>query len=296
MYEKNRHGAGIWYALGAYGWWGVVPPVYFKSLSHVSAFEILAHRIVWSTPLLLIWLASRRQLRPLARLPRQSNVAPRLLLSTVLIAINWFVYVHAVTTDQIVQGSLGYFINPLVNVVLGVVVLKESLRPGQWLAVTLAALGVAMLTWSKGQLPWIALTLAASFGTYGLVRKRMPIDGTLALAAEFSILTPICLVGLLVAPWMVPEGVSHDARTFLLLSAGSIVTVLPLIWFGHAAKQLPLSTLGFIQYLAPSLQFLIGVLWNREPVQPLEWSGFVMIWTALAIYSTEEVRSGRSTR
>jgi chloramphenicol-sensitive protein RarD len=275
-------------ALAAFGWWGVVPAVYFKALATIPALDILAFRIVWSLPLLALLLAATRQLPQLTAVLHSRRFCTLLLLTTTLISINWFVYIYGVVHEQIVQTSLGYFINPLVNVVLGLLIFRERLRVPQWTAVAHAALGVVLLTFAGGEFPWIALTLAVSFGCYGMVRKLLPLDSTVCLAVEVLLLVPASLGYL---AWLFASGqgalVGGDWWINSLLALGGFITVAPLIFFGQAARNLPLSTLGLIQYLSPTGQFLLGVLVYEEPLTAVKVWSFVFIWIGLIIYSAD---------
>lgn len=280
---------GVLYAAGAYFLWGVFP-LYFKLLEHVASTEVLAHRIVWSLVVVLALLAVKGTwswIRPLARQPR---VLGRFLLSALLIALNWGLYIWAVTSGHVVESSLGYFINPLVNVLFGAALLGERLRPVQWLAVGIAALGVAWLTWSAGTPPWIALVLAFSFASYGLLRKTAPLGSLEGLALETALLFPVAAAWLGWLAWQHQAAyTSGDALTLLLLVAAGPVTALPLLLFAAGARRIAFSTLGLLQYIGPTLQFAIGVWLFHEPFDTARAVGFSLIWTALAIFSVESL-------
>lgn len=291
---------GVGYALFAFGTWGLVP-LYFALLSAVPALEVVLHRALGSLLFLLLvlaWMGRWGWLKDVVRAPRQLAM---LALSATLIAANWGVYVHAVQTGQVLQSSLGYFINPLVNVALGVLVLRERLRPAQWLAVAVAVAGVGWLTWDAGEPPWIALALAGLFGVYGLVRKTAPLGALEGLTAETMLLAPVALAALLwLGSGLGPGGwtwglgsVSLDAATWGWLALSGPLTALPLLAFAAAARRLTLATLGVIQYLSPSMQFVLGLTVFGEAFDAGRAVGFALIWVALAIYSAEAVWSAR---
>jgi chloramphenicol-sensitive protein RarD len=285
--------SGLLYGLACYGLWGVVP-LYFWALGQVPPAEVLAHRIVWCSLVMALILTRLRRWDAVARCLRERRTLLLLSGSTLLIAANWFVYVYGVYTHRTIQTSLGYFINPLVNILLGMVFFRERLRRGQWLAVALAALGLALLVRAMGELPWIALALAFSFGGYGLLRKMAPVDGLVGLSVEtFLLIVPSA--GWLIYLAATGSGVfaQGDWRTDGLLMLSGVVTAAPLICFGQAARRLPLSTLGFLQYLAPSLQFVVALLVFREHCPPEQFLSFGLIWTALAVITLESVLARR---
>ncbi len=283
---------GIWYAVGAYLLWGLFP-VYWKLLVHVPATQLIGHRIVWSfaTLAVIILLSARRPADTVAwswQLLRIYGVA------AVLITINWFTYVWAVNSGFVVETSLGYFINPLVSVALGVVVLREQLRPIQWIAIALAASGVVYLTVVYGALPRIALVLAFSFGTYGLVKKTAPLGSVRGLALETAILLPIAIAYLFRAEHIGQGALFHDGwRSDVLLAGTGLVTTVPLLLFASAAQRIPLSTMGVLQYIAPTMQLLLGVLVYREPFTSVQLVGFSMVWAALLIMAGEGLLTRR---
>ncbi len=286
---------GIAYASAAYLLWGVLP-IYFKALQAVAPLEILGHRIVWSLGVCAVLLLALRRLRWLADLRRQPRVLAWFAASSVLVAVNWFVYIWAVSVDRVVDASLGYFINPLFNVLLGAAFLNERLRGTQWAAVGLAAAGVAWLTWQAGAVPWIGLVLALSFGFYGLLRKTAALGPIEGLTLETVLLTPVAAAYLL---WLVQSGQSQfvdgDTATRLLLVASGPVTAVPLLLFAAGARLIPLSTLGLLQYLGPTLQLLIGVWLYGEPFAERA-PGYAMIWIALALFSVEGIVRGWRAR
>jgi len=287
---------GLLYALAAFGFWGLVA-VYFKALQHVPAMEVLAHRVFWSVPVtgILLW-AGHGWARLRASL-RSGKVLLTLLLSASLVLVNWFVFIYAIQTGRVVEASLGYYINPLVNVLLGTLFLRERLRRTQAAAVALAALGTLNLLIFQGTLPWIALVLAFSFGFYGLLRKTVAIEPVDGLFVETVLMAPLAL-GYLVFLGIRTEicfGLVDGATTALLGAAGA-VTAFPLVWFTHAARRLELSTLGLIQYLAPTLQFFLGVFAYGEPFGWAHLVTFSCIWGGVGIFAAETWVSSRSKK
>ena len=294
--EARRARVGVTYGLGAYIWWGAVP-VYFKAVAHVNAFEVLAHRVIWSVVLLGVLMRIYGSLRYAVEAVRHRGTLLTLLGTTVLIAINWFVFIWAVANDQLREASLGYFINPLVNVLLGFIVLRERLRAWQWVAVALAAAGVAYRTTMVGTVPVVALVLAGTFASYGLFRKMARVDALSGLMVETALLWPAALVYLI---WLGMDGTlafgNISWQTSVLLSMGGIITAVPLLWFTNAARRLRLSTLGFLQYIAPTMQFLLAVLLYGEAFESAHAIGFGLIWIGLAVYSCESVVAARRKR
>jgi chloramphenicol-sensitive protein RarD len=284
---------GLLYGFAAYASWGFMP-VYIKAVRAVPVLEVLSHRIVWAFLLLLVIVWRRSELadlRAALRLPRTLAV---LAASTTAIAVNWLVYIWAVTTEHVLDSSLGYFINPLVNVLFGVAILHERLDRTVRVAVAIAGAGVLWLAIQGGQVPWIALTLATSFGSYGLLRKLAPVGALVGLTIETALLAPLAGGYLL---WAAASGRAaifsgSPSQDALLLLAGP-VTAIPLLFFAGAARRLPLSTLGFLQYLSPTLQFLLAVLVYREPLDGPRLVAFALIWTALAIFAVHTGRAGR---
>jgi chloramphenicol-sensitive protein RarD len=278
---------GILYAATAYVLWGLFP-IYFKALQNVSSVQILWHRVVWAFVLLLIVLAARRQWSWIRSVSRQPKILAGFAASAVLLSLNWYLYIWSVNNDHVVDASLGYFMNPLVNVLLGFILLHERLRPMQWTAVALAAVGVMWLTLQAGHPPWIGLGLALSFGFYGLLRKTAALGALEGLALETFLLFPVALGYL---AWLS----LHDESAFthatlnskcLLIAAGPI-TAVPLLLFAAGARRIPMSTLGLLQYLAPSLQLLLGVWLYDEPFGGPRLIGYAVIWSALALYSLD---------
>lgn len=292
----SRTRTGLAYAIAAFLWWGL-SPIYWKLLDHVSASELLAHRVVWLCALLAVLLAARGRLAELVAAVRSRRVMLTLLVTTGLIAVNWFTFIWAVNSERTLEASLGYFINPLVSVLLGLVVLRERLSRAQGLALGLAAAGVALLTARVGQVPWAALTLAFSFGFYGLLRKTVDAGPTVGLLVETLLLSPLALVYLirLQASGGGAFGTISPATDGLIAVSG-VVTALPLLWFTHGARRLPLSTIGFLQYLAPTVQFLLAVFAFREPFTPAHLAAFGLIWAALAVFSVDARERYRASR
>jgi len=292
----QRHRAGLFFGLGAYLLWGVLP-LYFKALAHVSPGEILGHRIIWSLLFLGALVTIFRRWTAIRAALANRRVLLTLLATSVLIAVNWLVFIIAVVTGHVLEGSLGYYLNPLVNILMGVVLLGERLTRPQIAAALLAAAGVAVLAAGAGGGLWISLTLAASFATYGYLRKVAPVDALEGLSIETMLLIPFALGWLI---WLQVQGTSGfgswSLTTDTLLVLGGAITAIPLLLFTAAAKRLPLSTLGFLQYIAPSLQFLGAVLLFGEVLTPAHIICFAAIWTALAIFTIDGWRRSVARR
>ena len=278
---------GMLYALGAYLAWGFLP-VFWKAVHLATPLEILAHRVVWSLLFLLAVLTVLRQWRWLGRVATDRRILLTFALTSLVLSINWLTYIWAVNAGHVVESSLGYFINPLVNVVLGVVVLHERLRWGQWAAVCLAATGVIYLTISLGTLPWIALTLAFSFGIYALMRKTASLNSLEGLTLEtlFMIIPAVGYLLYLEATGRGTFGHVSPTLTILLFATG-VVTAVPLLLFAAGARRIPLSLVGLLQYATPTIQLMLGVFLYHEPFSVSKLVGFVLIWLALLIYSGE---------
>jgi len=278
---------GILYATLAYVAWGIFP-VYFHQVAAVPAWEVVMHRTLWSMVFVTAVLVARKQLAWVAALRHQPRVVAAFLLSALLLSTNWLIYVWAVHNHHVVDASLGYFILPLVNVAMGYVFLRERPRPGQWMALAVAASGVVWLTVQTGHLPWIALALACTFGFYGLLRKTAVLGALEGLALETALLAPLA-VGFLA--WWTWTGqavwVTADAATLGWLVAAGPITAVPLLLFAAGARRIPLATMGVLQYISPSLQFALGVWLFGETVQPARLAGFVLIWVALVLYTLE---------
>jgi chloramphenicol-sensitive protein RarD len=285
---------GILYAVGAYAIWGLLP-IYWKCLSAVPALQLVCHRIAWSFLFLVCVIGLSRRGKALVQAVKQPRVMAFYLVASALVAVNWLTYVWAVNSGFIVESSLGYFINPLFSVALGVVILRERLRQGQWLSIAVASLGVLYLTFVYGALPWIALVLAFTFGCYGLVKKMGPLGSTDGLALETALLSVPALVYLGHAENINQGAFLHIGllENGLLIGAG-LMTTIPLLLFAAAARRIPLSLMGMIQYIAPTLQFLIGVLVYKEPLSGSRLMGFGLVWLALLIFVIEGVVNQRS--
>ena len=278
---------GILYAALAYIAWGLFP-LYFKQVADVPSLEVVMHRTLWSLVFVLALLAVRRQWAWMREVLRQPRVLGAFALSALLLAANWLTYVWAVNNGHVVDASLGYFILPLVNVALGYVFLHERPRPGQWLAVTVAAAGVLWLTVLTGRLPWIALVLALSFGFYGLLRKVAVLGALEGLTLETVLLAPVTMAVLGVWAWQGQGAlVQGDASTLGWLVLAGPVTAIPLLWFAAGARRIPLATMGILQYIAPSLQLALGVWLFHEAFDVSRLAGFVLIWAALLVYTLE---------
>lgn len=285
MQESDTHmKQGYILGLTCYFLWGVLP-IYFKLMSDIAPMEIVAQRVMWSLLFLLVVVLARRELADvLARLGNRL-VLLALAASALLIGLNWLAYVWAVTTGHILAASLGYFLNPLFNVALGVLVLKEKLRPMQMLAIAIALAGVVLLAFSALDTLWISVILAGSFGLYGLIRKTAPVEALPGLMIETLLLAPLALAYLF---WLGAQGGldfgSHPGSSILLMGTG-VVSSVPLLLFAQAARKLSMATLGVLQYLAPSLQFLIGFLFYGEPLGMGKLASFVLIWIGLAVFT-----------
>jgi len=279
--------SGILYAALAFLCWGLFP-IYFHALDGVPPMQILAHRMLWSLGFLLIILVLRRQWKWLS-VVRQPRVFFSFVLSALLLSANWLVYIWSVTNHHVIEASLGYFINPLVNIMLGYLILKERLRTVQWVAIAIAALGVGWLTWQTGTVPWIALFLAFSFGSYGLLRKTAALGALEGLSFETIVLFPLAAAYVI---WLTLEGqnvfinTDSDTTRVLLVMAGPL-TAIPLLLFASGARKIPLSILGLLQYLSPTLQFLLGVWLFKEAFTADRLVGFALIWSALILFAGE---------
>ena len=276
---------GLLFGLGAYGLWGVFP-AFFTLLAPAGTVEVLAHRIVWTLLLLAVLLVVIRRLGDLAAITGRTWLL--LACASALISTNWLIYIYAVNANHVVDAALGYFVTPLVSVVLGVAVFAERLNPGQWVALTIAMAAVLLLSVGLDGPPLIAIGLALSFGLYGAVKKVVPTDPRVSVAVETAIAAPFALTYLVVLQLSGSSHfTNHGAGHALLMVLCGPVTAVPLLLFGAAAQRLPLVTLGLLQYLTPSLQMAWGVLVDHEPMPPVRWAGFALIWAALAIFSTD---------
>jgi len=280
---------GVLYALGAYITWGLFP-VYWKFLKDVPALQLLGHRIIWSFLFLFIFILAARQFKHFRAAIASKRVLLIYLTAAILIGINWCIYVWAVNAGFIVETSLGYFINPLFSVLLGVIILKERLRKFQWIPIVIATSGVTLLSLEYGRLPWIALSLAFTFAIYGLIKKTAPLNAVNGLLLETGILFLPALAFLAVSQFSGQGAFLHlGAGSDLLMIGAGAVTTIPLLFFASAAQRIPLSLLGTIQYIAPSLQFLLGVFVFREPFNQTQLIGFCIVWLALVLFWGESL-------
>jgi chloramphenicol-sensitive protein RarD len=284
---------GLVYGVAAYALWGAFP-LYWPLLEPAAPLEILAHRILWSLAFVTLLLWRTRGWARVGAVLRNRSQRTTLALAAAVITVNWLTYIWGVNTHHIVETSLGYFINPLFTILLGVVVLREQLRTAQWVAVGIASLAIVILTVDYGRLPWIALTLALSFGTYGYLKKRANVGAVESLAVETGVLAGPALIALVVLQMTGSMAfLHHSVGNTVLLMATGVVTAVPLLFFAAAAIRLPLSSLGLLQYLAPVFQFLIGVLVAHEPLPPARLAGFALVWFALVVLTVDGLRYSR---
>ena len=289
---------GTVYGAGAYVLWGVFP-LYFRLLDRSGAFEVVVFRVVASAVACLVLIAALRHGRALAATLRQGRVVVSLAVAAAFLAVNWGVYIYAVNSGQVIEASLGYFVNPLVTVALGVLVLRERLRPLQWTAVGVGALAVAVLTVDHGRVPRIALTLAVSFGIYGLAKNRVGgrVGALVGLSVETLSLSPLALAAI---GWLAVTGRGTFSENppwqALLLASTGLITIAPLLLFAASARRVPLTTLGLLQYLTPTLQLLVGVLLLHEHMPGSRWAGFGLVWAALALLTADSLRAARTAR
>lgn len=296
--ETSSHRSGLAFAISAYALWGLLP-IFFLALAPAGSIEIVSWRVLFSLVFCGLIIAVTRSWRRLFAIVRQPRLVLLLGLAGALVVVNWLVYVYATLSGHVVEGSLGYFINPLVTVLLGVLILRERLRTAQWVAVGIAGVAVLVLAIGYGQFPWISLVLAFSFGLYGFVKKWVgpKVDAVSGLTIETALLAPVA-VGLL---WVVAAtdgivfGTAGVANTLLLVSAG-VVTAVPLLLFAAASRRLPLVWIGLTQFLTPLLQFLFGALIMGEPMPLERWIGFILVWVALTVFMTDMVVTGRAAR
>jgi len=281
---------GLIQGILAYGLWGVVA-AYWKLLAHVDPVEIIAHRALWGLAAFATLVIAFGEWTALRITLRDRRIVAVMALSGSLLAFNWSIFVAATIEGHLLDASLGYFINPLVSIALGTVVLRERLRRLQWLAIAFAAAGVALLTWRAGHVPWISLLLAGSFGIYGLVRKTARVDALVGSTIETLLIAPVAIAYLALLAAHGGGALGHaDTSTYLLLASTGFVTAIPLVFFTSAARRLPLSTVGFLQYLAPTGQFLLAVLAFGEPLARDRLAAFALIWIGLAVFSIDLYR------
>lgn len=284
--DARQRASGLVAALTCFTAWGLLP-VYWKQIPDVPATEMVAHRVVWSLLFVMVLLTLQRSWTEIRRQWTAQTLAWA-AFSGVAVTVNWGIYLWAISTGRVVDTSLGYFLMPLVNLLVGLLVFRERLRPLQWVAVTIAAAGVAQAFGARAGLPWVALGLCGSFGLYGALRKNSHLDSLPGLFFETLAMAPLALLWL---AWRSLSGTaafgSHDFHASAYLVGGGVVTALPLLWFSHAARRLPLSTVGFIQYLSPSLSFVLGTALYHEPVTSARLISFACVWAALAVFTAE---------
>ncbi|RUO63764.1 EamA family transporter RarD [Pseudidiomarina insulisalsae] len=291
---RSRH--GVMFAIAAYTMWGVAP-IYFKWLQQVPAFEILAHRIIWSFVLVLMLIMGLRRWHRIKPVVTNRAQMLRLTIATFLLAGNWFLFIWAINNDHILDASLGYYINPLLNVAIGIVVFAERMRRMQIVAIGLAVTGVLIQIVSFGSVPWVALALACSFATYGAIRKRLPVDSMTGLWLETTILLPLMVIYLFFfADSAASDMTTNTWQLNLLLMAAGIVTTAPLLCFTAAAQRIRYATLGFFQYIGPSLMFILAVWVYGEPLAADKLVTFAIIWSALALYSLDTLLHQQRSR
>lgn len=282
------------FGAGAYLLWGLFP-LYWPHLKPAGAAEILAHRFLWSFVFVLTLVVASHQLRRLKAVVRDRRRAVLLVVAAALISVNWYVYIYGVNSGQVVETSLGYFVNPLITVLLGVVVLRERLRAGQWVALSVATVAVCILALDTGSPPWIALLLAFSFGGYGLLKKKIAVAAVDGLVVESGalLLPALALVAMMERDGAATFGHAGPGHVLLMLGAG-VVTAVPLLLFAAAARRVPLVSLGLLQYLAPTLQFVLGVFLFSEAMPTARWLGFALVWLALVLFIADQVRHHRT--
>ena len=284
---------GLLFGVSAYTLWGLFP-IYWPLLKPANPLEIVSHRAVWTLVFCFIILALTKTLKSTLSLLKRPKIVAGLFLGSILISINWIIYIYAANNEHVVEASLGYYINPIVVIATGVIVLKEKMRPLQWLAVGIATLGVAVLTIDYGRLPWIALGLALSWGSYGLVKKQLGLGALEGLSIETLLSSGFYLAYLI---WLGNKGEGHFTYSLtltLLLIGGGAVTAIPLLLFNGSTNRLPLTLIGLLQYITPTIQFCIGVWYYNEDMSTARWVGFLIIWVALMSLATDLVKSSRS--
>ena len=284
---------GLLFGVSAYTLWGLFP-IYWPLLKPANPLEIVSHRAVWTLVFCFIILALTKTLKSTLSLLKRPKIVAGLFLGSILISINWIIYIYAANNEHVVEASLGYYINPIVVIATGVIVLKEKMRPLQWLAVGIATLGVAVLTIDYGRLPWIALGLALSWGSYGLVKKQLGLGALEGLSIETLLSSGFYLAYLI---WLGNSGEGHFTYSLtltVLLIGGGAVTAIPLLLFNGSTNRLPLTLIGLLQYITPTIQFCIGVWYYNEDMSTARWVGFLIIWVALMSLATDLVKSSRS--
>jgi chloramphenicol-sensitive protein RarD len=284
---------GLLFGVSAYILWGLFP-LYWPLLEPAGALEIVGHRAVWSLVFCVIALSITKAIKPALATMRRPKVFIKLVAATGLISVNWIVYIWATNNGHVVEASLGYYINPIIMIAIGIILLKEKMRKLQWASVSIAALGVLVLTIDYGRLPWVALALALSWGTYGFIKKQLGLGALEGLGIETAIAAPFYLAYL---TWIGVEGSGHFGSgiglTLLLIGSG-VVTAIPLLLFNGAGNRLPYTVIGLLQFITPTLQFSIGVWVRHEDMPTARWAGFLIIWLALVVLATDLVRSSRA--
>lgn len=291
--KQNDQKAGILYTLVAYLIWGFLP-IYWKLVDYISPDQILAHRIVWSFVLmiaiLLLAKKGRKFVKEFKIIMKQRKRLIGITLASIIISLNWLTYIWAVNNDHVIQASLGYYINPLISVLLGVIVLKETLNNQQRIAVLIAALGVSILTFSYGVFPWVSLVLAITFALYGLAKKLVDVDEMFGLTIETMMVTPIALIYLFTLPEGTFSSYFNDISTLLLLMGTGAATAIPLLLFAYGARRMSLTLLGFLQYIAPTIMLFIGIFLYKETFTTIHLISFICIWIALIVYMSSNLR------
>lgn len=295
MSQDNQTKSGMLFAVAAYTMWGVAP-IYFKQLTFIPASEILMHRVIWSVIVLAALILTLGQVRKVLQAVKSKRVILTLLAAGLLLAGNWLLFIWAVNNDFLLEASLGYFINPLINVALGRMFLAERLRPLQKIAVAIAVVGVGLLVFSYGRLPWIALTLAISFAIYGLLRKQVAVDSMPGLFIETTMMLPVAIVYWVFFATVSVDFAANASQINILLLAAGVITVAPLLSFTAAARRIKYSTLGFFQYIGPSIMFVLATTIYDEPLSPERLTTFAFVWTALALFTYDSVKSYRTAR
>ncbi|MBF7073631.1 EamA family transporter RarD [Glaciecola sp. MH2013] len=295
MSQNNSARAGVFFAIAAYTMWGVAP-VYFKLLDTVPAVEMVMHRVIWSVLLLAVLIIGLRHVDKVKAALTNKKVIVTLVIASLLLAANWILFIWAVNNDYMLEASLGYYINPLINVFLGRLFLGERLRFTQKLAVAIAITGVAIMIFNFGYLPWIALTLAFSFSIYGLLRKQVAVDSLPGLFVETSFMLPAALIYWAFFASQASDLVQGDVQTTVLLILAGVVTTAPLLCFTAAARRIRYSTLGFFQYIGPSLMFILAVAVYDEPLSTGRLVTFAFVWTALAVFSFDSLKHYRKEK
>lgn len=295
MNQSNSAKAGVFFAIAAYTMWGIAP-IYFKALAHVPAIEVVMHRVIWSVLLLVVLIIGLRHIAKVKAALANKKVVFTLLAASLLLAGNWLLFIWAVNNDYMLEASLGYYINPLINVFLGRLFLAERLRFTQKLAVGIALTGVAIMIFNFGYMPWIALTLAFTFSIYGLLRKQVAVDSLPGLFIETSFMLPAALLYWLFFASQASNFAETDTATLVLLLLSGVVTTAPLLCFTAAARRIRYSTLGFFQYIGPSLMFILAVAVYNEPLSTGRLITFGFVWTALAVFSFDSIKHYRKEK